>query len=181
MPSFSYIARDSRGRIDRGTMEAVSAEVVRNSLQTRDLTVEEIMEVRAPAPTPVPTVSFTPAMPWTNIEDKKEEKKTEKAMQVEESAYVPLVETLRLFAGWLLAWYGIVYLLGDFMMQQKMPVYIPYLEALFTSDLVLRFTFGTFLFLLLTSIHSALNRGVGKGIALTIIGVALFVLFHLNV
>lgn len=177
MPLFSYIARDDRGRIDRGTMDAASSEEVQEKLRQKNLTVEEILETRA-AVTPV--VGFTPAMPWTTVEDKKEEKKTEKAMQSEERAYVPLVETLRLFAGWLLAWYGIVYLLGDLAMQQKMPIYVPYLEALYTSDLVLRFTVGTFLFLLLTSVHRALHGGMGKGIGLTIVGVVTFVLFHLN-
>ncbi len=178
MPTFSYTGRDNRGRIDRGTMDAASAEEVRQKLRERNVTVEEILETRPAAPQA--SVGFTPAMPWTTIEDKKEERKTEKAMQTEELAYIPLVETLRLFAGWLIAWYGIVYLLGDLMMQQKLPVYIPYLEALFVSDLVLRFTLATFLFLLLSTVHKAMGKGVGKGIILTIVGVALFVVFHLN-
>jgi hypothetical protein len=177
MPSFSYIARDDRGRIDRGIMDAASAEDVREALRKKNVTVEEILENRIPVTAPL---SFTPTMPWTTVEDAKEEKKTEKAMVAEESAYVPLVETLRLFAGWLLAWYGLVYILGDLAAQNKMPVYVPYLDALFTSDLVLRFTFGTFLFLLFTSLHRAIGRGVGKGIALTLVGVLIFVAFHLN-
>lgn len=180
MPLFSYIARDDRGRIDRGTMDALSAEAVRQNLQAKGLTVEEVLETRVPAAQANP-VGFTPAMPWTTIDDPKEEKKTVQAIQAEETAYIPLVETLRLFAGWLLAWYGVVYLLGDLSMQQKMPIYVPYLEALFTSDLVLRFTFGTFLFLLFTTLHRVFGRGIGKGIALTILGVGLFIVFHLNV
>ncbi|UPA22116.1 hypothetical protein K8942_03570 [Candidatus Peribacteria bacterium] len=180
MPLFSYIARDERGRIDRGTMDAASMDSVRESLKAKGLSVEEILETRIPVAQARP-VGFTPSMPWTTIEDKKEEKKTEKAMETEERAYIPLIETLRLFAGWLLAWYGAVYLLGNLTLQEKLPVYIPYLNALFTSSLVLRFTFGTFLFLLLTSLYSAMGRGVGKGIVLTIMGVAMFVLFHLNV
>lgn len=179
MPTFSYTGRDNRGRIDRGTMEAASAEEVRQKLKERNVTVEEILETRPSVQTN--PVGFTPAMPWTTVEDKKEERKTERAIQAEALAYIPLVETLRLFAGWLLAWYGMVYLLGDLMMQQKMPVDIPYLEALFVSDLVLRFTFGTFLFLLLTTIHHALGKGIGKAIMLTIAGVTAFVVFHLNV
>lgn len=180
MTLFSYIARDNRGRIDRGSMNAASMEEVRENLQAKGLSIEEILESRTPVAQPA-AVGFTPAMPWTTIEDKKEEKKTEKAMETEERAYIPLVDTLRLFAGWLLAWYGAVYLLGNLSMEEKMPVYIPYLNALFISPLVLRFTFGTFLFLLLTSLHRAMGKGVGKGIALTVVGVAVFVLFHLNI
>ncbi len=179
MPQFNYIARDNRGRIDRGQVTADSAEDVRSMLEKRELKVDQIVTADAPPPK-APPLTFTPAMPWTTVDDGKEEKKAEKAMQAETTAYVPFVETLRLFAGWLLAWYGMVYLLGDLTVQQKMPVYIPYLNALFESDLVLRFTFGTFLFLLLTTIHKAIGGGVGKGIAVTIVGVAVFVLFHLN-
>lgn len=177
MPSFSYIARDDRGRIDRGIMVGASAEEIRTALKAKNLNVEEILEMRVPNPSPV---NFTPAMPWTTVTDTKEERKTERAMEKEEKSYVPFVETLRLFAGWLLAWYGLVYLLGDFQLQNRIPEDLPYLGALFVSPIVLRFTFGTFLFLLLTAVHKLIGGGIGKGIGLTIVGVAVFVLFHLN-
>ena len=178
MPLFAYTARDAQGRIDRGTLNAASAEDVRKVLRERQLIADEIVQTRTPEPV-VP--GFTPAMPWTTIEDKREEKRTEKAMVAEERAYVPLVDTLRLFAGWLLAWYGLVFLLGDLQMHGRLPPELPLVEALFTSSIVLRFTFTTFLFLLLTSVHSWLGRGIGKGLALTIVGVLVFVTFHLNV
>jgi hypothetical protein len=177
MPLFSYIARDERGRIDRGTMEAISEEGLRESLRKKNLTVEEVLALKEEV---IPVVDFSPAMPWTTTDDIKEERKTEKEMIQEEKAYIPLVETLRLFAGWLLAWYGAVYVLGGFQLEHKLPVEVPFLEALFTSPLVLRFTFGTFLFLLMTSIHRWMGRGVGKAITLTLTGVLMFVLFHLN-
>lgn len=178
MPLFAYTARDAQGRIDRGTVDAPSAEDVRKKLRDRQLIADEVVQKRVPEPV---AIGFTPAMPWTTMEDKREVKRTERAMIAEERAYVPLVDTLRLFAGWLLAWYGLVFLLGDFQMHGHLPADLPLVEALFTSSIVLRFTFGTFLFLLLTSIHSWLGRGIGKGLILTVIGAFAFVLFHVNV
>jgi hypothetical protein len=180
MPQFSYTARDERGRIDRGMLTAGSLQEARSQLEAKGLKIDQILEMRTAAAAPTPPLTFTPSMPWTTVNDTKEEKKTQKAIQAEATAYVPLVETFRLFAGWLLAWYGIVYMLGHLMTENKLPIYIPYLRALFESDLVLRFTFGTFLFLLLTTLHKLIGGGVGKGIAVTVVGVAVFVLFHLN-
>ncbi len=180
MPLFSYIAKDPNGRIERSTINAVSAEEVRENLRKKNLTVEDVLETVAVTPTPI-VPSFTASKPWTTIEDAKEEKKVTKAMAAEELAYFPLVDTLRLFAGWLLAWYALVYLLGDFQMHKHLPIHIDLVDALFISSLVLRFTFGTFLFLLLTSIHAWMGRGIGKGLALTVLGVVTFVLFHVNV
>ncbi|HVW66100.1 MAG TPA: hypothetical protein VHA78_00010 [Candidatus Peribacteraceae bacterium] len=177
MPHFSYIAHTQDGQVNRGTLEAPSMEDAREMMRKKGWTVEEITSM----PTPEPLVQFTAAMPWTTIDDAKEQKKTERKMKAEEKTYMPLVDTLRLFAGWLLAWYGLIYLLGDLQSRPHSPLALPFIDALFTSSLVLRFTFGTFLFLLLTSVHQWLGRGIGKGITLTIIGVIVFMLFHWNV
>lgn len=180
MPTFFYIARDEKGRIDRGTMQSASVEAARETLRKKNLTVEQVIEKKLAEE---PKINFTPRMPWTTIEDEKVEKQTMRAVKIEQTKvknYVPLVDTLRLFAGWLLAWYALVYLLGDFQMSGGISKDVPYIEALFTSSLVLRFTVATFLFLLCTSLHKWLKGGIGKGITLTAIGVFLFVVFHLN-
>lgn len=66
--------------------------------------------------------------------------------------YVPLLETARLYAGWLLVWYAIVFLLAGQRAAGRLPLEIPWLEHLAQSPLVLRVAFATFLFLLLSSI-----------------------------
>lgn len=141
-------------------------EHARETLRKRGLLTEQIQ-------------SLSNAMPWTTTEDEPEKKK-QPADISQSRAYLPLVDTLRLFAGWLLAWYGLVYLLGAFQYNQKLPADVPFLQALFVSPLVLRCTLAVFLFLLFTDLHRWLGRGIGKGILLTIVAVGLFVGFHLN-
>ena len=160
-------------------MEAESAETVREALRKKNLTVEQVLEI--PSANDDPAIGFTEKMPWTLIDDKTKDADTKTATQLEkQKMYAPLIDTLRLFAGWLLAWYGAVYVLGAYQQEQVLSSDIPFLQALFQSPLILRFTFGTFLFLLLSSLHQWMGRGIGKGIFLTIVGVVLFVLFHLN-
>jgi hypothetical protein len=95
--------------------------------------------------------------------------------------YVPLSDTFRLYAGWLLAWYGLVYLLGSYQFTKHLPFEIPFLSGLFLSPLVLTFAFGTFFFLFLSSIHRLLGRGLWKGIFLTVIWVGVMAVFWVNV
>ncbi len=167
MSTFTYIARNQTGQIDRGTIEAPSMEQARETLRKRGLLTEQIQ-------------SLSNAMPWTTTEDDGSVQKNDVAIPNQTRSYLPLEGTLRLFAGWLLAWYGLVYLLGAFQYNQKLPPDVPFLQALFVSPLVLRCTLGVFLFLLFTDLHRWLGRGIGKGILLTIVAVGLFVGFHLN-
>lgn len=128
------------------------------------------VEPRKDVSTPAAPVGFTPKPAVTDTQSVEEPSI--------ERAYAPLIDTFRLYAGWLLAWYAIVYLLGAYQFEQKLPFAIPFIEGLFLSPLVLKFAFGTFLFLLLSSLHRALGRGIWKGILLTIVwllGVAWFV------
>ena len=86
-------------------------------------------------------------------------------------AYAPLHETLRIFAGWLLAWYGLIYALGFLESSGKLPQ-IPFVHELFVSPLVLQFTFGTFLLLALSNLHRWIGRGVLAGFFLAVVYVA---------
>ena len=70
----------------------------------------------------------------------------------QESLYFPIIDTLRLYAGWLLAWYAIIYGLGSYQASRTLPFEIPYLMGIYYSPLVLSFTLGAFLFLLFTSL-----------------------------
>lgn len=81
--------------------------------------------------------------------------------------YAPLHETLRIFAGWLLAWYGLIYALGFLEVSGKLPS-LPFVHELFLSRVVLGFTFVTFLFLAASNIHKWMGGGRMKGLLLTI-------------
>lgn len=93
--------------------------------------------------------------------------------------YAPLHETLRIFAGWLLAWYGLIYALGFLEESGKLPA-IPFIHELFLSPLVLQFTFGTFLLLALSNVHRWIGKGILAGFFLGIVyaaGLAGFVMY----
>ncbi len=94
--------------------------------------------------------------------------------------FYPLVDTLRLYAGWLLAWYFVIYAFGAYQFTRGMFDW-DLLEQLFLSTLILQFSCLAFLFLLLSQIHRVLGRGIVKGVLLTIAGVAMFVLFRANI
>lgn len=175
MPTYSYIARTADGTLEKGTLTAASPEAAREKLRKKKMMVDELQEETVGAE----PIGFAGAMPWTNTDEIAAPVMAQKT-EDETISYVPLLDTLRLFAGWLLAWYAVVYLLGSFRMNGKLPFEIPFLDGLFESWLVLRFTFGTFLFLLLGTIHERTGRGAGKGVALGLVWVVLLVLFHLN-
>ena len=96
-------------------------------------------------------------------------------------AYFPFLETLRLYAGWLLAWYALVYALGSYQFLKELPFRIPYAESLFLSPLVFSFTFAAYLFLLCTTLYIALHRNTYIGFFLFILGVGSFVLYRMNI
>ena len=182
---FTYIARTIDGQEQRGGIDADGLEIAREILRKRNLFVEEIHT--SPAEERLTTSFTAPALPlqkksdplWTDIDAEK--KKAEQKALAMDHTYVPLVDTFRLFAGWLLAWYAVVYLFGSLQALKQLPFEIPFIEGLFLSPLILRLTFATYLFLLLTSIHKALGKGTGKGVLLTLVGVGLYAFFHMNV
>lgn len=179
MPSFTYIARTTDGTLERGITEALTAEEAREALRKKHLFVEELQQEEGPPA----VIGFAGAkLPWAVTEEPVDTNSVTDPLPEETSPrYVPLMETLRLFAGWLLAWYGLIYLLGSFQYFNKIPWDIPFLDGLFTSTIVLQFTFGTFLFLFLTSIHKWTSGGVMKGLMLSAVFIALMIMFHLNV
>lgn len=158
-------------------MEAVSLQAARDALKEMNLSPEEVHESTASeqlefSPPPLPdSVSF-PAASSKSVSAPKKSSQT---------AYFPFVDTMRLYAGWLIAWYTLVYAFGSFQHSRSLPYEIPYLEGLFLSPLVLSFTFGAFLFLMATGIWKILGKGWLLGIVLMMLGVAAFVLFRMNV
>ena len=172
MPQFTYSAVTKAGELKEGTMEAISMQAARDALKEMNLTLEEIHESTAAEQVEF-TSSTPPVMPLIPAAVS-----TETASK---HAYFPLTDTLRLYAGWLLAWYALVYGLGSFQQTRALPFQIPYLSGLFLSPLVLQFTLGAFLFLLCTGLWKSLKKNLWIGLLLIVLGVAGFVLYRMNV
>ena len=88
--------------------------------------------------------------------------------------YHPLISTLRLYAGWLLGWYGLFVALGYYSHVRVLPWEIPFVEAFFVSPLIFSFIVAMFLFLLLGAMHRAMHGRLLSGIALTVVGIVAF-------
>jgi hypothetical protein len=144
--------------------------------QFRDPDLERWQKVAAPV-TPVATAKPKPigfSLPDGTVTAASPAKE-EPAKVSASTDYYPLLTTLRLYGGWLLAWYGLFVALGYYAHVRTMPWSIPFVEAFFLSPLIFSFTVAIFLFLLLTSIHRAIHGKLISGALLTIVGVAAFV------
>ncbi|MDD5623098.1 MAG: hypothetical protein PHI23_00085 [Candidatus Peribacteraceae bacterium] len=191
MPFFTYSAHGSDGKIQEGTIDALSLQAAREALREMRLEPDTIEEkalagqefppmpferesTAAPdAPSTTPTeVSFSPVAPPPELPS---------ADTPAEPLYFPLLDTLRLYAGWLVAWYFLVYAVGSYQYQRSLPFSIPYVEGLFLSPLVLSFTLAAYLFLVLTGIHRKGHGGFLSGLLLAFVGVAVFLLYRRNV
>lgn len=86
-------------------------------------------------------------------------------------AYHPLTATLRLYAGWLLAWYGLFVAVGYYATVRQIPFDIPFVQAFFVSPLIFSFIVAIFLFLMLGSVHRAIHGKMIGGMVLSILGI----------
>ena len=162
MPHFTYIARKVDGTVERGSLEAASLEEARERLRKRALVVENLQQSQPGGF--APQVKATPAPSWVTVPEEAPAKVASVAALKEEDEYAPLSDTFRLFAGWLLAWYALVYLLGSYQREYELPYELSFIDNMFSSPLVLRFAFGTFLFLFFGSLHRWMRGGMIKGI-----------------
>ncbi|MDD5103904.1 MAG: hypothetical protein PHX93_05945 [Candidatus Peribacteraceae bacterium] len=188
MPQFTYTALQADGQRVSGTIESFSLQAAHDALRQMHLVPEELHESLAGAQTLTPEhaeklLSFTSPVTGeaSSASAPSASAQPPAAAQPEQPAYFPLLDTLRLYAGWLLAWYCIVFALGHYQHTRPLPFRIPFAEGLFLSPLVLSFTLGAYLFLLLSGIWKATGKGMFKGIILTGIGIAGFVLYRMNV
>ncbi|MBI2635865.1 hypothetical protein HYW84_00890 [Candidatus Peregrinibacteria bacterium] len=99
---------------------------------------------------------------------------------MQEKDYHPLTETLRLYAGWLVACLFAIYAAGSYQHIRQLPFRISTLDEWIASPVILQTSLAAFLFLMLGSVHQAAGKGVWKGIGLTAIGFALLVVFRAN-
>ncbi len=168
MPTFSYIAKNPGGAETRGIIDAVSLDAAREELRKRGVFTEDVREIPQAdvVQKPKPTEKKPAPLPWSGAINGSAPK------MPDAPAYAPMHETLRVFAGWLLAWYGVIYALGFLEQSGKLPE-LPFVRELFESRLVLQFTFGTFLVLAMSNVHRWLGGGTLKGFVLAVASVAL--------
>ncbi len=162
----------------QGTVEAEELEAARASLTTKHLTVLSMTpskDVELPRAAPLdlspawkPTPEQVPYAPLSSA-------------PTPQTAYYPLVETFRLYAGWLLAWYFLIFALGSYQLTRSLPFRVPYVDDLFTSPLVTDFSAAAFLFLLLTDLHRRIGRGIIKGLVLCVVGFFAFAFLYENI
>lgn len=98
----------------------------------------------------------------------------------DQSEYHPLISTLRLYAGWLLACLFVAYTFGSYQQIRELPFRLAILDEWMDSDMILNAALVTFLFMLLSSVHQLVGRGFWKGLALVIVGFVLLVVFRMN-
>lgn len=167
MTQYSYTATGSDNSDTSGTVDALSLQAARDAIIAKGLDPIEIYQT--PPDGAIPSKGDSPKSTMSIKSSKSD------------AAYLPLFETLRLYAGWLLAWYALIYIIGAYQFTKSLPFRIPYAESLFLSPLVLSFTFAAFLFLLLSSIYKMLGSKKIIGFLLTVIGIATFLLYRVNV
>lgn len=173
MTTYAYQATDSSGKRLDGTIDAHSLQAARESIISLGLEPLEIYEAAASATT-------LPDAKWVDPILSMEPDEPVLVAEGPEAAYFPLLETLRLYAGWLLAWYSLVYAVGAYQFMKDIPVHVPYAESLFLSPLVLSFTFAAYIFLLFSGIYKATGRSKKVGIVLAFGAVAVFILYKMN-
>ena len=99
----------------------------------------------------------------------------------DQTEYYPLSDTIRLYAGWQLALYVMVYALGFYQLNEKVSFRVPYIDALFISPILLTATLGCFLFLACTEITRMFPNKTTLKIFVSLLFIVLFVFYRSNV
>ncbi len=94
--------------------------------------------------------------------------------------FAPLVATLQLYSGWLLAWYALFVGIGHYATVRQFPLEIPLAQGFYLSPLIFSFVIAIFLFLLMSALHRWMRAGAIGGILLGILGVAAFLIVEIN-
>lgn len=155
MSLFFYRARDPQNQAREGTVDAISLQHARDLLKSKELFVEHMHEA-------TPSLLSQPSSPSL-------------------PHYYPLIDTLRLYAGWLLAWYSVVFAIGAYQSRGTLPFHSDLIAGLASSITVLSLAFATFLFLMLSSLHRLIHGGILKGFLLTLLGTIAEIWFVVNI
>lgn len=203
MPVFAFEGKDTAGTVRRGTMQAQSKYEAFKKLrddqklflsmlspvgvlpQYKDTELDQwqrgVKVATEPSQNPTPVTQAPKAtapkqaIGFTNIVEPATKSTPVAATKAARGAYHPLTATLRLYAGWLLAWYGLFVAVGYYSVYRVLPWDIPFVQAFYMSQLIFSFIAAIFIFLMMSAIHKAVKGGVLAGIAFSILGIALFV------
>lgn len=96
-------------------------------------------------------------------------------------AYHPLSDTLAIYAGWLLAWYVGIVSLTELAVLRSVDIFPDFFHEIVGSSSLFLAAFACFLFLLCRALHTLTGKRTLAGFLITVIGVAVFVLYYLNI
>lgn len=97
-----------------------------------------------------------------------------------QKTYLPLLDTIRLYAAWFLAWYLLLFHLGMYQTTRSLPFSLPLVEEIYASLFVATVALAAFLMLLLSTIHRKIKGGTLTGLLFTLLGASLVILFWIR-
>lgn len=197
MTTFAFEGQDSAGTVRRGTVQAATKFDAFNKLKNEQALALNMLapmgtlpkyndpdlqqwqksaasaapKPQAPAEKAKPKIGFTQTPAPAPVTGKPKAAPA----PVKSSGYHPLVSTLALYAGWLLAWYGLFVATGHYATVRSLPWDIPFVQAFYVSPLIFSFTVGIWLFLLLFTLNRAIHGRLAGGIVMTLLGAGIFV------
>lgn len=206
--TFAFEGADNSGVIRRGTLQAESKyEAFEHLRESQNLTLSMLSPVGVtpqyhdrdlemwqkrgkksqtqtpPAPPSVTApsttrkIGFSGAMVSSTVP--KVAPSTPVSMPIQnKSTYTSIFSTLRLYAGWLLAWYAVFVSLGYYVHTRALPFSIPFVEAFYLSSLMFSITVATFVFLFLSTVHRFMHGSRVSGVIFGIVAIALFLIFQ---
>lgn len=196
--SFAFEGKDESGAVHRGTIQAQSKQAAFQRLrdeqglfvsmlspvgvmpQFRDTDLEKWQANAKPKEEPVVASVKPVKLAFTTPPVSPPAPQAETKIETAAKTYAPIASTLRLYAGWLLAWYGFFVAFGYYATVRALPWDIPFVRAFYVSPLIFSFTVAIFLFLLLSKIHRATHGRLISGIFLSVVGVVVFFAVRLS-
>lgn len=198
MQTFAFEGEDASGGVHRGTIQATNKFNAFQKLKNEQQLILRMLApmgtfpkyndpdlvewqkkatpqptVKSPAATPTEKkkVQFTQSEPVADVKATPAAKKSVEN-QGSDGVYHPLLNTLVLYAGWLLAWYGIFVALGHYASSRALPWDIPFVQAFYISPFIFTITSAIFFFLMFSAINRAIHGKWIGGILFTILGIA---------
>ena len=187
MPLYTYSALNVDDNVINGTIDSLSVEAARNTLKAMQLKVTEVHEATLTEQSSLshsleghPNLQSSDS--WSYDSPDQSNLDSIPDLYPDTSVvYLPFVQTARLYAGWLLAWYFLVMAVGAYQMNRSLPFEIPYVQALLLSSLVHACTLMAFLFLCFSSLQVRLHHKTKTTIALSLVGFGILYLYYINI
>ncbi len=192
--TYSFEATDERGAVRRGSIQATDQQQALSRLENdQKLHVASVRSIGSEHANPLPSLALQRDVPWTTVEPSTAVPEPPKQPRPLASVSFRLpvqglagqpphqlasasgqrgiargIGVVRLYAGWLLGWYGLFIGLGYYVHERALPLSIPAVEGFYVSSFIFSCTLFLFLLLLLTSIHRTARGGALLAVALTL-------------